>query len=98
MSALALFIFSFSAHLLTKGNIHSISKVMRQMHERSEQAYLKILRLGMVTNIIVAYQISFSPSFSLAEPWFISEQQDVQLKKKKKINILWSPIQLEMAT
>lgn len=53
MSASALFIYSFPAHLLTKGNIHSISKVMRQMHERSEQAHLKILRLGMVTHIIV---------------------------------------------
>lgn len=68
MSALALFIFSLSAHLLTKGNIHPISKVMRQTRERSEQAHLKILQLGMVTHIIVAYQISSSPSFSLAEP------------------------------
>lgn len=37
-----------------------------------------------------AYQMSSSPSFSLAESWFISEQQDVQLKKKKNQHSLVS--------
>lgn len=93
VSTLALFVFSFSIHPLAGRNINSISKVTQQMLERFRlwTGIFDDLTLNIVTPIIVAYQIPFSPSsLSLEESRFISEWQYAQLKKKKKERNLYS--------